>query len=265
MNKYKLIAIDIDGTLLNSKRMLPLETKHDIVSAYNKGVKICICTGRSYPAAKPYINELNLDIPLILYNGCRIRMSFDDRILYEETIPCEISKEVYDLINSHNGTCCFWKNDKLYFNKNDKYTVYYENITSIKPTIVNEASEELLSNITKFIWFGEPEELVHVQKEILSKVSGINFFKSQTHILEIVPKSVSKGMTLKVLVDTLGIKQSEVIAIGDDENDISMIEYAGLGVAMGNANALVKNIANYITSTNDENGVGEVIRKFIFK
>lgn len=265
MNEYKLIAIDIDGTLLNSERMLPLETKHDIVSAYNKGVRICICTGRSYPAAKPYIDELNLDIPLILYNGCRIRMSFKDEILYDETISYKASKEVFDLVEEHKGTCCFWKDDKLYFNKNDKYTVYYENLTSIKPTIVNEVSEELLTNITKFIWFGEPEELVHVQKEILSKVSGINFFKSQIHILEIVPKSVSKGITLKVLAQTLGINQSEVIAIGDDENDISMIEYAGLGVAMGNAKDLVKNIANYITSTNDENGVGEVIRKFILK
>ena len=94
-------------------------------------------------------------------------------------------------------------------------------------------------------------------------VDGINYFKSNPNFLEIVPTNVSKGNTLKVLIEQLEIKQDEVIAIGDDENDISMIRFAGLGVAMENAKESVKEIADYITSSNEENGVGKVINKFM--
>ena len=102
-----------------------------------------------------------------------------------------------------------------------------------------------------------------VKKEILSNVEGINYFKSQSEILEIVPVGVSKGATLQKLTELLGVEQGDVIAIGDDENDISMIKFAGLGVAMGNARETVKASADYVTLTNDENGVGEVIKKFM--
>lgn len=263
MKKYKLIAIDIDGTLLNNDKKILPQTKQDIISAHKEGKIICICTGRGYPAALRYIKELDLDIPLILYNGSRVRMTNDDKLIYNATIDLCVAKKVYNIINAHNGTCCFWREDKLYFNKNDEYTAYYENLTTIKPNIIDFANDELFENINKFIWFGNSDYLETVQKEILNDVDGIDYFKSQTHILEIVPVGISKGNTLAILADKLGIKQEDVIAIGDDENDISMIKYAGLGVAMGNAKPIVKDNATYITLTNEENGVGEVIRKFM--
>lgn len=263
MKKYKLIAIDIDGTLLNDNKEILPETLLNIKEAYNKNVVIAISTGRGYPASKRYVNEINLNIPLILYNGSRIRMSNDETLILNKTINNAVAKKVYELIEENNGTCCFWKNDKLYFNKNDDYTVYYENLTSIKPNILSNVDDEIFNDINKFIWFGTSEELEKIQKEILVSISGIDFFKSQSHILEIVPTGVNKGNAVSILASSLGIKPEEVIAIGDDENDISMIKYAGLGVAMGNAKQVVKNNADYITLTNNENGVGEVIKKFI--
>ena len=92
---------------------------------------------------------------------------------------------------------------------------------------------------------------------------GVDYFKSQPKLLEIVPPNVNKGETLKYLSESMGIDRDEVIAIGDEENDISMIMYAGMGVAMGNAKESVKQVANHITTTNNQNGVGEVIKKFI--
>ena len=263
MSKYKLIAIDIDGTLLTTDKVLLDETKVAICEAHEKGVVVCVCTGRGYPAAKRYVDQLNLDIPLILYNGSRVRRSNDSEILYNQVIDVKTAREVYELIEQYDGTCCFWKNDTLYFNRNDEYAVYYENLTKIKPNFINEINDELLSDINKFIWFGKSDWLEKVQREILVNCEGVNYFKSNTELLEIVPPNVNKGQTLKFLCDLLGIMPEEVIAIGDEENDLSMIQFAGMGVAMGNAKDIVKQNANYITLTNDENGVGEVIKKFI--
>lgn len=263
MNNYKFIAIDIDGTLLDDEKVLLDETKKDLHLAHKKGVVVCICTGRGYPAARPYVEQIGLNIPLILYNGSRVRMSNDDTILYNQIIDHNVAKAVYELINKHNGTCCFWKEDTLFFNKNDEYAAYYERLTKIKPNFIDEVNDELFTNINKFIWFGDSEWLEHVQNVILKGFQGVDYFKSQPKLLEIVPPNVNKGETLKYLSTSMGIKQSEVIAIGDEENDLSMILYAGLGVAMGNAKESVKANADYITISNNENGVGEVIRKFI--
>ena len=128
---------------------------------------------------------------------------------------------------------------------------------------MTEVNDELFTNINKFIWCGSEEYLEKVQSEILVDFEGVNYFKSQPIYLEIVPPNVDKGNTLKYLCESLNITPDEVIAIGDEANDIPMLLYAGLGVAMGNAKDEVKKSANYITLTNDENGVGEVIKKFI--
>lgn len=260
---YKMIAIDIDGTLLTDQKEILEETKKDIIKAHNNNKIICICTGRGYPAAKRYIDALGINIPLVLYNGSRVRMSVEDTLLYNQVLDFNVAKNVFDIIEKHDGTCCFWADDKLYFNKNNDYTIYYENLTTIKPNIISEVLDDMFTKINKFIWFDTSDNLERIQKEIINSVEGINFFKSQSHILEIVPTGVSKGLTLKHLIELLGIEREELIAIGDDENDISMIEFAGLGVAMGNAKEKVKQSADYITSTNNENGVGEIIKKFL--
>lgn len=263
MKKYKMIAIDMDGTMLtNCKEILP-QTKKDILNAHNSGAIVCISTGRGFPAIKKYLDILDINIPLVLYNGSRVRMSKDSTLLVNKIISVESAKIVLDIINKNHGTCCFWKEDKLYFNVNNDYTKYYQKLTGITPDFIDEVNDELLSNINKFIWFGSVEMLDVVQKELLVGIEGIDYFKSHTNLLEIVPQGVSKGNTLKQLIDMLGISQDEVIAIGDDENDISMIEFAGLGVAMGNAKESVKKVANHITVTNEENGVGKVINEFI--
>ena len=263
MKKYKLVAIDMDGTLLTNDKQILFETKKDLLEAYNKDTIICISTGRAFPAIKKYVDELEINIPLILYNGSRVRMSQESTLLFNRVIDLEAAKKVYEIISDKNGTCCFWRNDVCYFNKNNEYTDYYHKLTTIKPIVIDETNDELLTGINKFIWFGTVEMLDIVQKEYLFGVEGINYFKSHSNLLEIVPTNVSKGNTLEQLIKKFGISREEVIAIGDDENDISMIKFAGLGIAMKNAKDSVKKVADYVTDTNEENGVGKAINKFI--
>lgn len=261
MKKYQLIAIDIDGTLLNDKKEILEETKNDIIEAHQKGKVIAISTGRAYYPAMKYFSQFDFNIPLILFNGGRVRMSHADSDIYSKTFDNDLANKIFNIINDNDGTCCFWSGDAVYFNKDNNYCQYYATLTSIKPIIINE--DFILKDINKFIWFDKPDNLKMIQNNILSIVDGINYFKSQLEMLEIVPCGVSKGDALKFLADYLKIDVSQVIAIGDDENDISMIKYADLGVAMGNAKEIVKECSNYICDTNNHNGVGKVIRKFM--
>ena len=263
MKKYKLIAVDLDGTLLNNQKQISNDTKEDIISAHNNGVQFVIATGRSLPAARQFFTQFNFNIPLILYNGSTIRMSEDLELIYNKTFQNQLAQNIFDVINKNDGTCCFWTNDTLYFNKENVYSDYYHKITTIKPNIISDVSKIELTDINKFIWFDEPEELEKIKKDILAQIDGINYFKSHSQMLEIVPLGISKGNAVSYLADKLNISKDEIICIGDDENDLSMIKYAGLGVAMGNAKDMIKQQADYITDTNEKNGVGKVINEFI--
>ena len=137
MRKYKLIAIDVDGTLVNKEKKILEETKDDINKAYENGVIIVIATGRSLPAAKQYFSQFNFNIPLILYNGAVIRMSEDESIILNKTHSPEKSKEIYELITDNDATCCFWSEDKLYFNKENYYSEYYLNFLELQHSFLN--------------------------------------------------------------------------------------------------------------------------------
>lgn len=263
MEKYKLMAIDIDGTLVNEAKVILPETMEAIYKAREKGVEIVIATGRSYPAAKRYYEQFDFNLPLILYNGSCVRYSKSDEVLLNQVFDVELAKRIFKTINDNKGVCCFWKNDKLYFNVNNEYAYHYEMITSIKPNFIDDLKKIDLRDINKFIWFDFPEKLEEIKKNILAKIDNINFFTSAKFMLEIVPFGISKGATLKFLAESLGIEKGSVIAVGDDENDISMIDYAGLGVAMSNAKKAVLDVADYVTDSNEKNGVGKIINKFI--
>ena len=263
MKKYQMIAIDMDGTLLTNAKNILKETKEDILTAHNSNKIVCISTGRGFPAIKRYIDELDINIPLILYNGSRVRMSKDSTLIFNQVIDSKVAKKVFENINKNNGTCCFWREDVCYCNKKDGFIEYYEKLTTISLIEIANPTDELFQNINKFIWFGTIEFLEIVQKELLVGIEGIDYFKSNSNLLEIVPTGVSKGNSLKQLIQKLGIAQEDIIAIGDDENDISMIKFAGLGVAMENAKEIVKKVADYITVTNEENGVGKIINDFL--
>lgn len=265
MTKYKLIAIDIDGTLVNDEKNILPETMDAIIKAYKTGVHIVIATGRSYPAAAKYYNQFDFNLPLILYNGSCIRNSKNGEILLDRTFEQTLAAHIFKTINENNAVCCLWKNDTLYFNHNNIYSLEYERITSIKPNFIEDFDTFDLSGVYKFIWFDTPDKLEKVKTDVLANIDNINYFKSQKYMLEIVPTGISKGESLAHLAELLNVKQEEVIAIGDDENDISMISYAGLGVAMQNAKEVVKKTADFITDSNEKNGVGKVINKYVLE
>lgn len=260
--KYKLIAVDIDGTLLNNKKELTLNNKRTIEEAMDAGAIFAISTGRAYITAKKYFEVFNRNIPLILYNGGLVCMSETKEVIFSALLPNDLCYKIIDIIEENNGTFCFWCGDDVYFNHLDSHAEYYHQVTGINPKLYDR-SNHVIDNVIKFIWFDSVEKLQFAQEKVLNNVDGINYFKSQKTFLEIVPSQISKATALSKLAERYNIKQEDVIAIGDGENDLPMLKWAGLGVAMENANDIVKNGSDVITSSNEEDGVAEAIKKYV--
>lgn len=262
--QYKLIVADIDGTLLNSSGELTQRTIHAIKSAGEKGVLFSVSTGRSIQGIKKFNHILNLKCPVIAYNGAMLAELNTDKIIFEKSLENEAAIKIWEAGQTKNTTICVWSDHKLYTNILNENIQKYKKLHGIEPIFINNIEEILKNKITKILWYDKNENISKWQDEFSKK----SFFKtaactSKPYFLEFFNNEVSKAFTLKKLAKLYNIKKEEIIAIGDGCNDLSMIEYSGLGVAMGNAYEKVKRRSDYITSSNDNDGVAEVIEKFI--
>lgn len=265
---YKIIALDMDGTLLNKEKVVTDRTKAALKKAGEKGVKIVLASGRPIDGIKRYLEELNLvkeDEYVLSYNGCLVQETKTEKII------CEFGLKGRDLHYFHDISCslginihAFSPKRGLITPKNSRYTEVEATINQIDTNICDFATVKEDEDIIKIMLIDEPEILEKateaLPKELYDKY---NIVKSTPYFLEIFNKEAGKGVGLKALAKHLNVKQEEVIAVGDAGNDLDMIEYAGLGVAMANASENVKEIANYITDSHNEDGVAQIIEKFI--
>lgn len=274
--KYKMICIDMDGTLLNSKKKLSDGNKEALKKAYEMGVHIIICTGRNSRSALYFANEIGVESAAIANNGALVIDEDGEVLIFKEALEkqqCEKILEVgkeYKAIPNFHGLGKIYLNSKfrkfinnMFFNRNvpDKYKI--ENVYLNESNAWNSVFDDEKEVFGKCIFLDKKEKLKKIEKS-LNDVGSFEITYSGKFCLEINNKGVSKGRAVRILGENYGIKQEEIICIGDNGNDISMIKYAGLGVAMKNGTDAVKEIADYITDTNDNDGVAKVVKKFIF-
>ena len=267
----KLIAIDMDGTLLNEKKHIDKAEKEAIHEAIEAGIKIVLCTGRPLYGILPFYEELGLseldsEGYVILNNGCSIHKTKDWKLIDQVNFTSDDIEYLYKLSESYNINFTL-VNDTYYFNIGRKPTdELIKDAGFVFSDITDISLEEAKSGkhkIMKIMFLGDPEIMADFQEKnediIKSKYSGV---LSQSYVYEVFPKDNNKGTGLKKLAEKLGIKQEEVMAIGDGNNDIEMFEYANYSVAMKNATELVKKAAKYETDSNENNGVAKAIRKY---
>ena len=273
--KYKMVCIDMDGTLLGKGRKISNESKKVIKEIHDKGVEIVVTTGRIYNNAAYYSHLLGVESPVIAANGAIVREKNTNKVIYENPIKTEECIRLIELLYKMNVFFHFYTLDGIYCgNGLTKFAtqlymtkqVGYDNL-KIKYHVIKDLEKwkeffrKTNGQITKCIAFSiKPNKIIELKKE-LDKLNGIVYFGSGLRSVEINNKGVSKGKAVKALADYYGFKREEIVCIGDNENDISMIEYAGFGVAMGNAIDSVKRLADYITDTNKEDGVAKAIKK----
>jgi len=262
--KYKLIAVDVDGTLLDSSNRITEETKKAIELCKEKGVIFTISSGRPIQGVEKLNKILDLDTPFITYNGAMVVMGKSKTILYEQKLSASNANSAIKLGEKWGTTIFVWADNKLYANDINQRTINYSEIANIEPEFVKNLSDITGNGVSKVLWYDEIENINKYLGRVGEFISDdINYHTSKPMFLEFVDKNASKAIAMEKIGDYYNISQKEMIAVGDGLNDISMIEYAGLGVAMGNAHDLVKNKAQYITLSNDQDGVAHVINKFI--
>lgn len=265
----KLIAIDIDGTLLNKQHEVTPRVKAAIEAARDKGVAVVLATGRPFIGVQRYLHELGLEQEgqyCVTNNGALVQrandgacvaevpVSFDDYLYYEQ-LARELGVSYQALTQSHLYTA----------NKDiSRYTIHEAGLTGMP--LRYRAVEEMDSSLIfpKVMMIDEPERLDAAIARIPAEAYERNtILKSAPFYLEILNKEVNKGAGVKLLADRLGLSPDEVMAMGDQENDLAMLEFAGTGVAMGNAISSVKAIAQFVTKSNQEDGVAWAIEKFV--
>lgn len=265
---YKIIALDMDGTLLDDDKKITEENKKALMRAKDKGVKVVLSSGRPKDGLIKFLNELELmqDNEYVLsYNGCLVQEAKSGKILHEVGLKGTDLHYMYTLSREFNVNIhAFSEKHGLITPKMSKYTEVEASLNGIEATIIDFFDIPDDENIIKIMLVDEPEVLDaainRLPKEAYDKY---NIVKSTPYFLEIINKNGNKGEGLKALANHLGVKREEVMAFGDASNDREMIEYAGLGVAMENAMEEVKKVADYITCNNNESGVAKVINKFI--
>lgn len=263
---YKLMAVDIDGTLLNDRGELTENTKKAIRQGVEKGLIFTIATGRPIQGVEGLNKALDLDLPFIIYNGAMVVLGRSRKVLYEQKLSEKDAGDIIKLGEKYGTTIMVWKNNGLYVPKLNERVEKYKSISGVEPVLAENTRQLAEKGVTKILWSDEVEKIEQYNREVGKHLSdNVNFHPSRPYFLEFVDINASKAIAMERLGEYYGIDRSEMIAVGDGYNDLSMIEYAGLGVAMANSPDYVKEKADYITLSNEEDGVAHVINKFILK
>lgn len=265
----KLIALDLDGTLLTNDKKVSLENKKALQQAIEKGVYVVLCTGRPIMGIQFVIDALELpphNDYVITFNGALVQRATTREVLSMQPHTLADIKEIYETLLANDLPMNAIDLEKVY------EPTYPKNSPSYYPVIIKNLTFEQKEWATfddnhlfnKALCCRPKEELdeklKHVPKTFFDK---FNTFKSRPELLEIMPKGVDKAFGIAQLCRILGITLDECMALGDEENDIAMLQAVGYGIAMGNATQHVKDVAKYVTGTNEAHGVAQAVQKFI--
>lgn len=274
MMSYKLIAIDMDDTLLTHDKQISRENLEALKKARDAGIYVVISTGRIYASAYAYSEFLGFKPYIIASNGAMV-IDDNDEEIYKSVLDIDILSYLIDLAKKNDLYYHFYSDKIVYspeitskFQKYGEWNRLYAETLRVEVENIpshTEFESKLKDSIVKFVMFDEDSEKIKAVRKTIDNEKGdrLETTSSFHNNIEILNKGVNKGNGLKILGEYLGVDRSEMVAIGDSENDVEMVEYAGFGVAMENAIDKLKKTADFITKSNMENGVAYVINKFI--
>lgn len=265
---YELLVLDLDGTLTNSEKKITSKTKDALMKLQESGKKVVLASGRPTPGILPLAKELELEkfgSYILSFNGAKIINCSTNEAVYEQFVDPMYIQELYDCAARNNVGISTYKDTTVIsgFEK-DKYIDLETSINKMDLLVVPNFVEYVDFPTNKIMLPGDPDILARIEIELKEKFGDVlNIFRSEPYFLEIMPPNIDKAFSLSKLLDTLNMTKDEMICCGDGYNDLTMIQYAGLGVAMANAQQVVLDASDYVTLSNDEDGIIPVIEKFM--
>lgn len=266
---YEMLVLDLDGTLTNSRKEITEPTKKALIEIQEAGKKVVLASGRPINGVQPLADALELGrfgSYILSFNGARITQCSTGEIIYNKTIPHDVIEPIYQIAKQYKDVDIItYQGDEIISGlQPNQYTEKERMINKMKIKPVEHFSEYIDFPVNKLLIPGEPVILEEMMEVLKAKFhSLLNIYRSEPFFLEIMPQKIDKAYTLQKLLSSIGLTADQMICCGDGYNDLSMIEYAGLGVAMENAQPIVKEKADYITRSNDDDGVLYVINQFM--
>lgn len=267
--EYKLVILDIDGTLLDNEKQITPYTKAILLKMQQLGVKIVLASGRPTHGVLPIAHALELDKNggyVLSYNGGQIIDMSTGQLLFEKRVDPSMLAYLERKAKKNNLPIFTYQEDLIITNTPDNKWIRQEAaLNGMQVKGVADFVEAVDFAPCKCMLVSDDEKvLVDLENHWKKRLAGsLDVFRSETYFLEIVPEQIDKANTLSVLLEKLHVDPKQIIAIGDGVCDVTMIQLAGLGVAMGNAQESVKLCADYVTSSNEENGVANVVEKYV--
>lgn len=275
MSKYKIIALDLDGTLTRSDKKISPHTREVLIEAQAKGTKVVLASGRPTNGMSFLADELKMDRfggTVLAFNGGEIIDWQSKEVINQVVLPDEAIPELYSFAKEKGfAIMTYCGKEILTEAEGNRYIEQsaFRNRMQIRVVDAFVDATREWGRLPKCLIVGNPDLLAVFEKEMHEWAKGkecmdsIDFFRSEPYYLEVVPKGIDKGLCLQMVLDHYGLQREELIACGDAYNDLSMIRFAGLGVAMGNGQECVKEAADYITDSNEADGVASVVEKLL--
>lgn len=266
--KYKMIVLDLDGTLTNNKKEITPRTKQALMQAQAAGVHVVLASGRPTYGIVPLAEELKLKGNrgyILAFNGGKIIDCTNNEVLFEQKLDEQLVPILFQETKKAGMEILTYQGEGIAAtNKDDEYVQHEAFINKMPVTQYDDFLNQLVYPINKCLIVGDPTPLHELEIRLAKELEGkMDVYRSADFFLECVPLGIDKARSLDRLISSLGISHEEVIACGDGYNDLSMIRFAGLGVAMANAAKDIQSEADFVTLSNEEDGVAHVIEHFI--
>ena len=265
---YKAVFLDMDGTLLRSDHSISEATAQTIRTLVGKGIHVTLVSARPVNAVLPTFHEIGLpeESPIITLNGSYIVE--EGQPIFDARIDLDTVVAVAEQVRPFKATIAYYLQREWYSEVSDSWTDHEQKIMDVKikvaplSDLVKEWTARKIAP-NKMMVMSEPPAILEIQKHLRSIYDGrLNIYPSKATYLEVMDKAGSKSNAVRFVSERMGLAPEEIIAMGDNYNDIEMIRFAGMGVAMGNAPDDIKAIADYVTDTNNNDGVRKALEKF---
>jgi len=261
-----MLVIDMDDTLLTDDHEISNENAAMLLKAQEMGVYVVLASGRPTSAMLAYAKELQCDVNnsyMISFNGSTITDLKEDKVLFEHSLTKEQIHSIYDFSQENNTHVITYLDGKIISETQSEYIDIESTITGLEHIIVPSFKDAVTTSAVKCLLLEEPSYLKTVEPILKTAMPDLSVCMSKPFFLEAAPNGVDKGAAVHILAQKLNIHQSEIIAVGNAGNDLSMVQYAGLGVWVDNVDAELREFGDVVVASNNDHGVAEVVQRFI--